>query len=80
MELKELASGLVLGSHIGWKFKGIVVRVVKNLLQNAKTLGNIYVPRGVICGGSTTPHEIRKDLQNRAKRKAIVKTVKNCWI
>ena len=39
------------------------------------------VPRGVGGGGPTTPPpEIPKALQNRAKLKPIVKTVKNSWI
>jgi len=43
MGLKELASGLVLLSNIGRKFKEFSVRGVKNLLQNAKTLGKVFL-------------------------------------
>ena len=56
MKLKELASGLVLHRHIERKCKEISVKVVKALLQNAKTFGNSGVPRGVIWGFQPPPH------------------------
>ena len=36
MEIKELAPGLALRSHIGWKFREISIRGLKILLQNVK--------------------------------------------
>jgi len=61
MEPKEPASGLVLGRHIGCKFKKIIVRGVNTLLQNAKNLGNSGVPRGVDLGGSKPPFRNSED-------------------
>jgi len=36
--------------------------------------------RGGVWGVQTPSPEVAKALQNRAKLKPIVKTVKNCWI
>jgi len=58
-----------------FKMGGLLMCFSKHVQRRMKETSG--VPRGVF-GGFKPPREIPKALQNRAKIKPIVKTVKNC--